>query len=103
MQRAADAERDAGAWRPLPGVRRAGQVIRESGYDGEYGVIRLFEEGELKRLTGGGLLFDAPVAKRKEKAPAPIVNKEPPFIPPPPARERSAPPQAPGLLAELDD
>ena len=37
---------------------RAGQVIRDAGYDGEYGVIRLFEENEIKRLTGGGLLFD---------------------------------------------
>ena len=26
---------------------RAGEVIREAGYDGEYGVIRLFEDGEL--------------------------------------------------------
>src|SRR5262249_19239307 len=30
---------------------RAGRVIREPGYDGEYGVIHLFEDGELKRLT----------------------------------------------------
>src|SRR5439155_393481 len=30
---------------------RAGRVIREAGYDGEYGVIRLFEDSELKRLT----------------------------------------------------
>jgi hypothetical protein len=29
---------------------RAGAVIRQAGYDGEYGVIRLFEEGELDRL-----------------------------------------------------
>ncbi len=43
---------------------RAGQVIRDAGYDGEYGVIRLFEENELKRLTAGALLFDAPVTKR---------------------------------------
>src|SRR5439155_1935764 len=43
---------------------RAGKVIREAGYDGEYGVIHLFEENELKRLTAGGLLFDAPLAKR---------------------------------------
>ncbi|WP_249044842.1 endonuclease Q family protein, partial [Crossiella equi] len=28
---------------------RRGQVIRDSGYDGEYGVIRLFEPGELRR------------------------------------------------------
>lgn len=47
---------------------RAGKVIREAGYDGEYGVIRLFEEGELSRLSGAGLLFDAPAA-RKEKKP----------------------------------
>jgi uncharacterized protein (TIGR00375 family) len=47
---------------------RAGQVIRDAGYDGEYGVIRLFEESELKRLTKGGLLFDAPVVKRARAA-----------------------------------
>lgn len=28
---------------------RAGAVLRESGYDGEYGVIRLFRDGELER------------------------------------------------------
>src|SRR5262245_38006021 len=44
---------------------RAGNVIRDPGYDGEYGVIRLFEEDELRQRTGGGLLFEAPVAKRK--------------------------------------
>lgn len=43
---------------------RGGKVIREAGYDGEYGVIRLFEENELRRLTAGGLLFDAPISKR---------------------------------------
>jgi DNA helicase-2/ATP-dependent DNA helicase PcrA len=46
---------------------RAGAVIRQAGYDGEYGVIRLFDEGELATLRGGDLLFDAPVAKRKER------------------------------------
>src|SRR5262249_53074661 len=40
---------------------RSGQVICDAGYDGEYGVIRLFEEGELKRR--GGLLFDVPIMK----------------------------------------
>jgi DNA helicase-2/ATP-dependent DNA helicase PcrA len=39
---------------------RAGKVIREAGYDGEYGVIRLFEPSELRRHTAGGLLFDLP-------------------------------------------
>jgi DNA helicase II / ATP-dependent DNA helicase PcrA len=37
---------------------RAGQVIRDAGYDGEYGVIRLFQDDELRRRTGGGLLFE---------------------------------------------
>ena len=57
---------------------RAGKVIRDAGYDGEYGVIRLFEDGELKKL--GGMLFDAPVERR---------------APPPPERGRSAS-QTPG-------
>jgi DNA helicase-2/ATP-dependent DNA helicase PcrA len=29
---------------------RAGKVIRDSGYDGEYGAIRVFEENELARF-----------------------------------------------------
>jgi ATP-dependent DNA helicase UvrD/PcrA len=55
---------------------RAGQVIREAGYDGEYGVIRLFEPDELRRHTDGALLFESPVARR---------------VSPPPERGRSAP------------
>ncbi len=47
---------------------RAGQVIRDPGYDGEYGVIRLFETGELDRLAKGDFLFDAPLARRKRAA-----------------------------------
>ncbi|RNC72304.1 MAG: DNA helicase UvrD [Desulfuromonadales bacterium] len=31
---------------------RGGHVIRRGGYDGEYGLIRVFEEGELTRLAG---------------------------------------------------
>jgi DNA helicase-2/ATP-dependent DNA helicase PcrA len=50
---------------------RAGKVIREAGYDGEYGVIKLFEDGELKRL--GGMLFEAPVARRAAPAKPPAV------------------------------
>ena len=89
---------------------RAGQVIRDAGYDGEYGVIRLFERTELRRLTAGGVLFDVPDALRRE-APAPEVI--PPNIPedPVPARQRGgkrAPSpnatQSPSpILAALDD
>src|SRR4029434_591981 len=52
---------------------RAGKVIRDAGYDGEYGVIKLFAAGELERI--GGMLFEAPVAKRasvpKKQSPEP--------------------------------
>jgi uncharacterized protein (TIGR00375 family) len=50
---------------------RRGQVIRDAGYDGEYGVIRLFEPQELKSRTAGGLLFDLP-QRRAEASPQPI-------------------------------
>ena len=59
---------DIGRVNPLRGEAvgrlRAGTVIRQAGYDGEYGVIRLFEDGELDRLSRGDLLFDAPVHRR---------------------------------------
>ena len=56
---------------------RSGNVIREAGYDGEYGVIRLFEDSELKRLSGGGLLFDAPILKRGgSERPKPRVRED---------------------------
>jgi DNA helicase II / ATP-dependent DNA helicase PcrA len=52
------------------GRLRAGTVIRQAGYDGKYGVIRIFEDGELDRFTRGGLLFDAPRSRRTGDAPA---------------------------------
>ena len=39
---------------------RAGQVQRDAGYDGEYGVIRLFEPDELKAAAGMAALFEPP-------------------------------------------
>ena len=81
---------------------RAGQVIRDAGYDGEYGVIRLFQDDELRRHTGGGLLFETapsqsdPTKKRKdaaakaraESAPAREVSQTD-FRPPPTAPRHS--------------
>jgi len=63
---------------------RAGQVIREAGYDGEYGVIRLFEERELRRLrAGGAVLFEeAESGKPKrptEKRASASANSNPPL------------------------
>ena len=85
---------------------RQGSVIREAGYDGEYGVIRLFEERELKRLTAGDMLFDAPAARRKRAnegatvepaGAAPAAAGKDVGTPPPELRRSGA-----GLLAALD-
>ena len=37
---------------------REGRVIRQAGYDGEYGIIRLFEPGETERLAGQTSLLE---------------------------------------------
>src|SRR5690606_11768763 len=43
---------------------RRGQVRRTPGFDGEYGVIKVFEPGELDRpATTGEALFDLPAAR----------------------------------------
>ncbi len=81
---------------------RAGTVIREAGYDGEYGVIRLFEDGELARFSGGDLLFDAPRTRRARREPLPAKDPAPaeavaPAAPAVPASSGRA-----GLLAGLD-
>jgi uncharacterized protein (TIGR00375 family) len=90
---------------------RAGKVFREAGYDGEYGVIRLFEENELKRLTAGELLFDTPVSKRAatQSPKPPVTAKTVPdgetAMPPRPRLllVSSQPKAASPLLAQLDD
>jgi ATP-dependent DNA helicase UvrD/PcrA len=43
---------------------RRGQVVRQPGYDGEFGVIRVFGEGELAQLAGQGNLFGDPKSRR---------------------------------------
>ena len=53
---------------------RRQEVVREAGFDGVYGTIRLFEEAELRRHTLGASLFG------EGAAPPP-----PPTPPPPPA------------------
>jgi DNA helicase-2/ATP-dependent DNA helicase PcrA len=53
---------------------RAGQVIRQAGFDGEYGVIRLFTHEELLQRGSAGLLFEMPEEskpkQRKKRQPA---------------------------------
>ncbi|MGZ3328290.1 MAG: UvrD-helicase domain-containing protein [Xanthobacteraceae bacterium] len=99
---------------------RSGHVIRDAGYDGEYGVIRLFEENEIKRLTGGALLFETPVSKRTPTvsraaptaeavaadAPSPRASGDAPAKPARPrlrvVSDRTSA-TASGILAQLDD
>ena len=53
---------------------REGRVIRRPGFDGEYGVIRAFEEGEPARYSGPDSLFGdipKPRAGRRKKTIAP--------------------------------
>ncbi len=57
---------------------RTGRVIRNSGYDGEFGVIKVFEEGELDSLAGQISLFGTTPRRRqtkKRKQPPPIIRK----------------------------
>ncbi len=59
---------------------RDGRVIREAGYDGEYGVIRLFTDEELRRRAAVASLFPdaAPVPV---PAPAPVPVPVPAPVP----------------------
>jgi uncharacterized protein (TIGR00375 family) len=66
---------------------RAGRVRRDSGYDGEYGVIRLFEPDEIRGRAVVAPLFGE---EKKEEGEAPLPSSPP--VPlshrPPPDRER---------------
>ena len=76
---------------------RRGDVVREGGYDGEYGTVRVFSEKEQRELTRGALLtgvapatmglslngHSAPAApvkrtKRSEATKAPLAAEAPP-------------------------
>ncbi len=74
---------------------REGRVLREAGYDGEYGVIRLFEPEEIRGRGMVGTLFEA--APRPNPHPWPLSRPLPPSLTgrgEPPAQitpERSSP------------
>jgi DNA helicase-2/ATP-dependent DNA helicase PcrA len=50
---------------------REGRVIREGGFDGEYGTIRVFEPGEIERRRVTSVLFEIPTVGSE----APRVRK----------------------------
>jgi DNA helicase-2/ATP-dependent DNA helicase PcrA len=75
---------------------REGRVIREPGYDGEYGRIRLFEKDELSRRGCGSFLMDAlglgePAASPRAPASRPSGEDRTEAVPPPPGGTGSVP------------
>ncbi|WP_263253954.1 UvrD-helicase domain-containing protein [Saccharopolyspora rosea] len=85
---------------------RTGQVLREAGYDGEYGTIRLFDPAELTRLRTGGApaLFDDSLFAQPPAAPEPAPRPDR-RRPEPAAAAPAAAPREPvgtGVLAGLD-
>ncbi|MDG4476023.1 UvrD-helicase domain-containing protein [Thiovibrio frasassiensis] len=78
---------------------RTGKVIRTPGYDGEFGVIRVFAKGEREELAGQINLFTGKKAKhpaaKKERTPLPPTEKpssarETPLLPRKPNPEQLA-------------
>ncbi|HIJ78472.1 MAG: UvrD-helicase domain-containing protein [Desulfobulbaceae bacterium] len=60
---------------------RRGRVIRKPGYDGEFGVISVFDENELAEMAGQISMFTGKPVRKKKSAPRPplaITNDEPP-------------------------
>ncbi len=45
---------------------REGKVLREAGFDGEYGVIKVFSPGEIEKRSAIGWLFDDNIVKTLE-------------------------------------
>jgi len=96
---------------------REGRVRREAGYDGEYGVIRLFTAAELRRRAAVGSLFGDedsdpdPVPVGSEPDPEPDPEPVSDFVPVPVSDFVSANAPAPApqlslasdLLGALDD
>ncbi|MEN8141065.1 MAG: UvrD-helicase domain-containing protein [Thermodesulfobacteriota bacterium] len=67
---------------------RSGEVIRQGGFDGQFGVIHLFGDGEMDNLRGQQDLFAAP--RRKKQRKIPVAAKASIFSPDAPAPDPSA-------------
>ena len=88
---------------------RERRVIRQGGYDGEYGVIRLFTPDELLTRTSAGLLFDMPKeekpkaeSRKRKTTPRDAGSPEPSPIMPPASSAFGSPLSAVPVLSSLD-
>lgn len=83
---------------------RAGQALREGGYDGEYGRVRLFSDAEHERWAAGDMLFAAPALPvRKVWLPEPTPLPAQPPAPLRAEREKAHQPRkSGGVLGALD-
>ena len=95
---------------------RAGKVICDAGCDGEYGVIRLFADQELRQRTAGGMLFErdpaSPAASSEREAlnapagnpPTPAASADPHLtVPRAASAVKGEAENIHGVLASLDD
>lgn len=76
---------------------RQGQVIRQAGYDGEYGIIRLFEPGEVERLSGQTSLLELAGLSGKKKYQTQGVKQKKA-----PAEENTEPAMQPAVLLNTE-
>ncbi len=74
---------------------RRGEVVCQPGFDGQYGVIRLFDDDELRRHTAVGLLFDCAELKPEMRGEQP--NSPPADIEESPAPAAEATPPSPAV------
>ncbi|CAM3201331.1 UvrD-helicase domain-containing protein [Rhodothermus bifroesti] len=84
---------------------RAGEVIREAGYDGTYGVIRLLTDAERAQGRAVGFLFDLPLPQAAPRQPRePVLPQAAPLAEPTPPPVHLTPTNGNGgLLAGLDE
>ncbi len=79
---------------------RRGEVIREGGYDGEYGVVRVFPEEERKAIVSGRYRSTGLLTPQKDTSPSllDLPAKERPKTGKAPVRTRSLGGKSPSLL-----
>ena len=73
---------------------RRREVIREAGYDGVYGTIRLFRDAELERRSRGASLFGDDLKPETQAAPASADEADAPPLQEPPLPGTASPPSS---------